>query len=321
MRWIPLLFILFGTCSCTDETDRSRLQASGHVEATEVRISTKHGGTLISLEAGEGDEVRSGQVLAHFDTTDAELQLRAARAERASSDANLRLLLAGAREEEIAMAAAQLSKARADLSSSERDLKRMKDLLSSGSGTEKARDDAGLRQEVAARSVESARENLAKLRAGARREELDFARARLEAAEARIAQIEQESEDAVIVSPLSGVVTEKLAEEGEILAPRTALLVITDLEHPWLNIYVGNRELPSIRIGQPVEVVTDAGPKRYPGRITYIASEAEFTPKNVQTRDERMKLVYKVKVGLENSERIFKPGMPAEAIFDLKPPS
>ena len=262
MRWIPPLFILLGIWSCADEADESRLRTSGHVEATEVRLSTKLGGTLISLEADEGDEVSAGQVLARFDTTDAELQLRAARAERAGADASLRLLLAGAREEEIAMAEAQLEKTRADLSSSERDLNRMVDLLDSGSGTEKARDDAQLRREVAARSVEGARENLAKLRAGARGEEIDFARAHLEAAEARIAQIEQEIDDAVVVSPLSGVVTEKLAEEGEILAPRTALLLITNLEPPWLNIYVGNRELPSIRIGQPVEVVTDAGPKR-----------------------------------------------------------
>lgn len=309
------LIVFAAMAGCRQPEEPGVLRFSGHVEATEVRISTKSGGTLSTLEVQEGDRVDSGQMVARFDTTDAELARAAARAERAAAEANLRLLLAGAREEDLRAAEAELERAGADLENAERDLKRMEDLLASGSGFEKSRDDARLRRDVAARNLEVARETLAKLRAGARREEIDATRARLQAAEARLAQIDQQMKDATVMSPLSGVVTEKLVEPGEILAPRTALLVVSDLNHAWLNIYVGDQDLPAIRIGQPAEVTTDAGPERYPGKVTFIASQAEFTPKNVQTRDERLKLVYKVKVALDNTKGVFKPGMPAETVL------
>jgi HlyD family secretion protein len=90
------------------------------------------------------------------------------------------------------------------------------------------------------------------------------------------------------------------------------LLVLTNLKEPWLTVYVGALDLPKLRLGQQADVTTDDGQPRK-GTISYIASQAEFTPKNVQTRDERVKLVYKVKIGLENEDGLFKPGMPAEA--------
>lgn len=315
MRLTALVVALVGIASCGEQQEPGVLRAAGNVEASEVRISTKIGGTLSVLNAREGDAVESGQVLAQMDTTDLLLARDAVRAERAAAEARLRLLQAGARTEDVKVAEAELRRASADLEGAERDLTRMERLLATGSGAEKARDDAKLRRDLAARQVEAARQTLAKLRSGARREEVDAARAQLDASQARIAQIDQQIKDATIASPLAGVVTEKLVEQGEILPPGSALLVVTDIKNAWLNVYVGDRDLPNVQIGQAVEVVTDAGPERYPGRVTFISSQAEFTPKNVQTRDERLKLVYKVKVGLENEKGIFKPGMPAEAIF------
>jgi HlyD family secretion protein len=110
------------------------------------------------------------------------------------------------------------------------------------------------------------------------------------------------------------VVTEKVAQQGELLQPGSPLCVITDLANAWLTVYVAETALGRIRLGQPALVVTDEGQRRS-GHITYISSEAEFTPKNVQTRDERVKLVFKVKVGLDNRDGLFKPGMPATARF------
>ena len=106
--------------------------------------------------------------------------------------------------------------------------------------------------------------------------------------------------------------TEKLAEQGELLARGTGLVVVTDLANAWLNVYVSETDLGRIRLDQQASVVTDDGQTRG-GRVTFVAAQAEFTPKNVQTRDERVKLVYKVKVALENKDGLFKPGMPAEA--------
>jgi HlyD family secretion protein len=223
--------------------------------------------------------VRSGQELAAIETTDITLALLQARAEREQAAAELRLRRAGSRKEDIAELEDQIKGVEADLAGAQRDLERMQALLDRGSGTTKARDDASTRRDVLA---------------------------------ARLAQLEQQVQDARVKSPLDGVVTEKIAEAGEILQAGSPLVVVTDLKSPWLTVYVAGPDLGRIRLGQDAEVVTDDGQTRS-GTLTFIASQAEFTPKNVQTRDERVKLVYKVKIGLDNGDGLFKPGMPAEA--------
>jgi HlyD family secretion protein len=256
--------------------------ASGHVEAADVLVSAKVAGTLESRAVDEGQTVSAGQELARIDTTDTRLALAAARAERAQAE--LRLRLAGSRVEDVREARAQLARAEADLAGAQKDLERMEGLLGAGSGTTKARDDARTRRDVAQAALDAARERLSRLEAGFRREEKDAARARLDAADARIAQLEQQIKDALVVSPVKGVVTEALAEKGELAARGTGIVVVTDLAGAWLNAYVAEPELARLRLGQEAEVVTDDGQVRK-GRVSYMASRAEFTPKNVQTRD------------------------------------
>lgn len=300
--------------ACGRGRDPSLIVASGHVEATDVRISTKVAGRLDSFPIHEGDKMTRGQVLGRLDTTDTGLALQQARADRDQAAAELRLRLAGARKEDIAELEAQVAQAESDLGGAQMDLDRMQSLLDRGSGTTKARDDAKTRRDGLAHKLEAMRQALTRMKAGSRPEEKDAARARLAAAEARAAQLEQQVKDATITSPVAGVVTEKIAEEGELLQVGSALCVVTDLADPWLTVYVGEPDLARIRIGQEADVVADDGQTRR-GKITFVASQAEFTPKNVQTRDERVKLVYKLKVGLENRDGLFKPGMPAEARF------
>lgn len=301
--------LLFG---CGNSRDASRIVTSGHVEATDVRVSTKVPGRLESFTLGEGDLVKAGQEMARIDTVDIRLALDTARAEREQAAAELRLRLAGSRAEEISEAEALAARAEADLAGAQRDTERMQGLLDEGSGTAKARDDAVTRRDMAESALRAARERLRRLRAGFRPEEIDAARARLSGADARIAQMEQQRKDCVITSPASGVLTEKLAEQGELLSAGAALAVVTDLTDAWLTVYVGEPDLARIRIGQEAEVITDDG-RRRTGRISFVSPEAEFTPRNVQTRDERVKLVFKVKIRLENPDGLFKPGMPAEA--------
>ena len=297
---------------CGDGRDPSVIVVSGHVEATDVRVATKVGGRLVHFDLREGDKIAAGQEIAQIDTVDIALARDTASAEKRQAEADLRLRLAGARSEEIAEGEAMVAQAEADLAGAKRELDRMQGLLDSGSGTTKARDDASTRRDVAASALEAARERLNRLRAGSRREEIDSARARLAGVEARIAQFDQQMKDAVITSPVAGIVTEKLVEQGELLSAGTALAVVTDLADAWLTVYVEEPDLGRIRISQEAEVVTDGGERRT-GKISFIASQAEFTPKNVQTRDERVKLVYKVKINLDNADGLFKPGMPAEA--------
>jgi HlyD family secretion protein len=310
---VPL--VCSAALACKDRSDPARIMASGHVEATRVRISTKVGGRLEALKIAEGDNVASGQELARIDVVDLRLALQQSVAERDQAAAELRLQLAGPRREDVAELEAQLASVEVDLADAERDLKRMQALLDHGSGTTKARDDAQARRDMATAKLAATREALARLRAGSRAEEKDAARARLAAAEARIAQLEQQMKDAVIVSPLSGVVTEKIAEQGELLQSGSPLSEVTNLADAWLNVYLPEAELGRIRIGQPAEVTTDSGQKRA-GKVSFVASQAEFTPKNVQTTDERVKLVYKVKIALDNADGVFKPGMPAEASLE-----
>jgi HlyD family secretion protein len=303
---------LLAAAGCRGAQDKSTIVAAGHVEATDVRVAAKIGGRLSSFAVKEGDRVERGQELARIETVDLELQRRQVQAEHDQAAADLRLRLKGARAEDVAELQAQVRSVEADLGAAQHDIERMQGLVDKGSGTLKARDDAQARRDSLRARLEAQRQSLQRLRSGFRDEEKDAARARVEGFEARLAQIDQQIHDAIITIPLSGVVTEKLAESGELIPAGTPLCVVTDLADAWLTVYVAETDLGRVHVGDAAQVRTDGGEERA-GKITFIASQAEFTPKNVQTRDERVKLVYRVKIGLENADALFKPGMPAEA--------
>ena len=116
-----------------------------------------------------------------------------------------------------------------------------------------------------------------------------------------------------VTAPVGGIVTERIADVGELVGPRVAIAVVTDLDHPWANVYVDEPSVPAIRLGQPATVFTDAGGAGMPGTVTYISPKAEFTPRNVQTADDRSKLVYRLKISVDNTSGALKTGMPVEA--------
>jgi HlyD family secretion protein len=279
----------------------------------------------------EGDQVQAGDVIAKLDTADATLALSRATAERDQANAQLRLVVAGARPEDIRQAEAQLATAEADvravsseLASAEADVERFDALLASNSGSRKQRDDAVTRRDVSAAKlqagrnrVRAARETVSRLRAGSRREEIDAARARVAGADAQIAVLHKAIADATITAPIAGVVTETLADVGELLQPRAPVVVITDLQHAWANVYVGERDVPRLKIGQHATIFTDAGGAGLPGVVSYISPRAEFTPRNVQTSEDRSKLVYRIKLTVDNAAGVLKPGMPVEAELPL----
>jgi HlyD family secretion protein len=312
---VPVSLLLAGlalAAGCDGANAQKNGRLSGHVEATEVRLATKIAGRLVKLAVREGDAVTVGQTIAQIDTTDVELALATSRADRDAAKAELALRENGARREDVAEARANVQNLEADLAGAQRELDRMQGLLDSGSGTGKARDDAQTRRDISAARLAAARQSLARLERGFRAEEIAAARARVAAAEARIAQLEQQVKDATVTSPAAGVVSAKAAEQGELLGVGTPLVTITELGDAWLTVFVGEPDLGRVHLGQAVTVTTDGGQSRS-GKITFIASTAEFTPKNVQTKDERVKLVYRIKVGLPNGDGLFKPGMPAEA--------
>lgn len=312
--------------ACRGGSDEAALMASGYVEATEVRVAPEVAGRVVEVPVEEGDRVAVGTVIARLSTTDTELAIRRAQAERDQAVAELRLLQAGARPEEIRQAAAQVDSAKADvraaeseLESASRDLERFEALLKSNSGSQKQRDDASTRRDVAAARLKAATEraraaaeNSARIRSGARAEEVRAARARVAAVDAQVAVLEKSLADALLTSPVAGIVTSKLIDAGEVIAARTAVVVVTDLDHAWANVYVDEPVVPRLKLGEKVALVTDAG-QRLDGTISFISPKAEFTPRNVQTAAERSRLVYRIKVSTDNREGILKPGMPVEA--------
>jgi HlyD family secretion protein len=334
MRSHTLLLLVLSALvavSCGDDAPVDEVRVSGHVEATEVRVAAEVGGRLLELRVREGDRVAAGDLIAQLDTRDTELAQQRVKAERAQADAQLRLLRAGSRQEDIRQATAQhdasaadVAAAEADLAAAEADLGRYEALLRSNAGSRKQRDDALARRDVARSRLEAARERaragsatVARLEAGARREEIDAAAARLAAVDAQIATLDKQHADATVRAPVGGIVTEKLVEQGELLPPRSSLVVLTDLDHAWADVFVDEPVVPRLRIGQPAMVHTDAGGEGVPGTVTFISPKAEFTPRNVQTAEERSRLVYRVKVSVDNSKGILKQGMPVEAELKL----
>lgn len=303
-------------------------RASGYVEGTDVHIASKVAGRIAAVKAVEGQRVAAGDVLVTLETTETDLALSKARADRGQADAQWRLLKAGSRQEDVQQADAQVAAAASDRRAAEAeavsaraDAARFEQLLAANAGSRKEYDDAVARRDRAEATLKAADDKRAaataqadRLKAGARPEEIQAAQARVAAADAQIAALEHDKAEAVIVAPLAGVVSSRLVEPGELVGPRTPLLVMLDLDHAWANAYVEEPLVPRLHIDDTAIVVTDAG-DRVTGRIAFISSEAEFTPRNVQTSDERAKLVYRVKVTVDNRNGVLKPGVPVEVQF------
>lgn len=317
--------------ACAEEAPLDQIRVSGYVEATEVQVASEVGGRVIERLVDEGDRVAAGQVIARLDTRDTELALARLHAERDQAQAQLRLLLAGSRVEDIRLAEAQVASAKAEmkaveveLASAAADYTRFASLLETSSGSEKQRDDAASRRDVAQARLEAARQRhqaashvATKVRAGFTKLEISVAETRVAVVDAQIATLEKSVSDATVTSPLAGVVTTRLVDAGEIVLPRTPLVVVSDLDHAWANVYVDEPLVPRLTLGQTATLVTDAG-QRLEGTVTFISPKAEFTPRNVQTADERAKLVYRIKVTVDNRDGVLKQGMPVEAELGLR---
>ena len=280
------------TGACTTPAPADRVRVSGQVEATEVQVASPVAGRVLQVHVTEGQRVAQGALLVTLDTADAELAMARARADRDQADAQLRLLQAGARPEDIRQAQAQVASAQADasvaavdLAAADVDVQRFESLLATNSGSRKQRDDAVVRRDMArerrqgaGQRIVAAQEAVERLRAGARREEVQGARARVASADAQIAIWQKAIADATITAPVAGFITATIAEVGELAQPRAPLVVITDLDHAWANVYVDEPVIPKLRVGQAATLFTDAGGDGVPGTISYISEKAEFTP-------------------------------------------
>jgi HlyD family secretion protein len=249
----------------------------------------------------EGSRVNPGDTLLVIDDTEYRLQLAGARANLAAQDAAYRLAVKGSRNEDIAQAEAAYRTTQADY-------QRMKELLASQTVTQKQYDDAYSRYVTAEQTYN-------KLKTGLRPEEIESARVKRDQAVSQVDLLRKKVRDCTIIAPSKATVTLKGVEPGELVTVGMNVLRLTYLDKIKLTIYVSETELGRVKLGQPADILIDTfGPDRpFKGVVTYISPVAEFTPKNVQTKEERSKLVFGVKIEAENPEGLLKPGLPADA--------
>ncbi len=290
------------------------IRVSGNIEVTDVDVSFKIPGRLLQRSVDEGMAVAAGQLVARLDSADLERETSMREAELQAAEAVLRELVAGSRPQEVARARAVVASAQAEAERLSRDYERAKALHSRDVISRQEFERAKAAYEVADERRKEAKESLHLVEEGPRREQIEQARARSRQAKEALELSRTRLSYATIASPLAGVVLSKNAEPGDYVAPGTPVVTVGSLNDPWLRAYIEETDLGRVKVGQHVEVTADTYPgKKYAGRISFIAPQAEFTPKNVQTQKERVKLVYRIKVDVANPDMELKPGMPADA--------
>lgn len=305
--------------SCSEKKNENEISASGTIEATEITISSKSAGVINELLVDEGDRVKEDDVLFVIDHENLDIQLKQAQAVVEQSEAQLKLLKAGPRKEDVSMAEEQLRLTEIILQQAESERERFKQLYESNAATQQMYQEVNTKYDQALNQVKTARENLSKIKTIIRPEEIASAKAVLKRNQLNVEQIQKSIEDCTVKSPVSGIVSQKISEKGEFVTPGSSVLKISDLNTLNLYIYVSEEQLGKIKLGQEAEVKTDTFKDRiYKGDIIFISPEAEFTPKNIQTQEERTKLVFAVKIRISNEDLTLKSGMPADAKLYLK---
>lgn len=294
------------------------LVANGTIEATEVEVGSKLPGRIAQLLVKEGDQVQVGQIIARLETSEIEAEVAQAQAALAGAAAQLKELLAGSRLQEIREARANLQQAEDNLKLARDDWDRFDSLFKEGATSAQERDRAKNRVEVAVSQVKAARERYELVRVGPRPETIEAARHERDRAKAVLQMAQVRLRDSTILAPLSAIVLTKRAEQGEIVNPGFPIVILIDSDDLWLRVYIPESEIGLVGIGQEAAVTVDSFPnRRFEGKVIEISSKAEFTPRTVQTKKERVNLVFGVKIRLDNNQRLLKPGMPADTVIKV----
>lgn len=287
-----MLLSAFASGGCRNGGDLA--DAYGNFEATEVVVSAEANGRILGLDIEEGQTVEAGDAVGKVDDT--QLQLRKKQLEESRKGA-------AAQRDEILAKVKVLQSQRANV---ERNLKRVEEILAQGAGTRKQRDDLAGEIDVIDQQITSVRTQLGPLQAG------------LNALDAQIAQVDDLITRSSITNPIGGTVLSKYAEAGEVASFGRPLYKVGDLSHMRLRAYVTGAQLADVQVGAPVTVRFDRGQHELAtreGTVASVASSAEFTPKVIQTREERVHLVYAVRVEVSNEDGAIKIGMPGEVDF------
>lgn len=303
---------------CNGRSDDNLIEESGTIEITNSVISAEASGKINKILFSEGDKVKLGDTLLVIDHEILGIKLAQAKAAEKIAKANFELAKKGARSEDKNSAREQLKKAEVNFESAKNDYERFKNLYKERAVTKKQFEDIETRFQVSEAQLKTAELNFKKMKNIVRPEELLKAEGTYEQANAKVAEIKKYISDCFVVAPINGTIIKQFAEEGETVNKMSSLLKISDLSEAEVIIYVAETDLGKVKLGQTAEIKTDTyKDKKYNGIVTFISEEAEFTPKNIQTKDERVKLVFAVKITVENAHEELKSGMPADAAIKV----
>jgi len=296
----------------------NQLTLSGNIEAHESLVGFKAPGRIVELPVEEGQQVAQGALLARIDNADLQQKVRVDEATVRVRESSLALTLAGTRHQEVKAAQQSMMDAEADLEQKKLDNERAQQLFAKDEVSAQERDQAATALKRAEAIFKAAQQRYNEAVEGSRKEDIAISRANLNQANASLGLSQVNLSYSVLYAPMAGVVTVRQAELGEVVAPGSPVVTLADLDHIWLRAYVAETDLGRIAWGQNVTITTDTYPgKQYHGRISFISSDAEFTPKSVQTTKERVTLVYRIKIDIDNPTHELKPGMPADARIDV----
>ncbi len=294
------------------------IEASGTVEATQADVGFKTAGRIEEILVDEGDVVAGAEEVALLDRAEILAQRGAARGRLAEAQARLEDLLAGTRPEEIEEARAAVEAEAEGARQAAREAARTAQLLEAGAVSREEAEQAGTAADVARAQLAQARARLERLEAGPTEQEIAAERAVVEQARAQVEEVEAALEQTVLITPFGGVITVRHRTEGEIVAPGQPVVTVMDYGDRWVRIYVPEDQIGRVYLGQAAWITSDTYEDRvYPGVVSFIADVAEFTPRNVQTKEERVKLVFAVEVQiLEDPDMDLKPGIPADVVLE-----
>jgi len=294
---------LLASCSRNNSNGGS---ASGTIDTDEVHVASRYGGRVEKILAQEGDTLKPGQVIAELDA--AELKAR-----RDQAAAQLAELEAGPRKEEIEAAQHDWEALTASLALARADAKRADELFANKTISETEHDGAIRRAEALEKNVAAAKSRYDLLQAGTRPERLDQARAQL-------AEIDTQLREMRVAAPSDSVLEVLAVKAGDVLAPNREIATLVLPQHLWVRVYVPEPWLGHIKLGDSVKARVDSfANKEFQGAIEQIARSAEFTPRNVQTTEDRIKQVFGVKVRLDNREGLLRAGMSTDVFFPNLP--
>jgi len=316
---IPVIVVaagaaLYGYFQFRPRSDPNLIRVSGNVEVNDVEVSFRIPGWVEARPASEGETIKAGGLVARLETSELTQEVALREAEVRAYTAELAALQAGSRPQEIAVAKAAVRLAQAEVERLAAEFERQRELFERKAASQVIYERAKAEYEVGQSKLQEAQERLKLAEEGPRQEDIARAQARLDQTKQSLAIAKTRLGYATLRSPISGIVLSENVEAGEYVVPGVPVVTIGNLALVWLRAYVNETDLGRIKVSQPVCIRTDTFPgKAYVGKLSFIASQAEFTPKNVQTAEERVKLVYRVKIDIPNADLELKPGMPADA--------